>query len=140
MVNRQFKDLANIIKNINNSEKKIHNIEKKRTHIKKIISQNRNKINRLNRELKDIYKIMKNEFEKSNPKKNYTNDEWSRIQQREQMAIKLDLRVQSMKKAIEHGEKAIKYYTELIQALKKQIKRANNIINNIITQQYLNTH
>ena len=71
-------------------------------------------------------------------KKNYTNDEWSRIQQREQMAIKLDLRVQSMKKAIEHGEKSIRYYTELIQALKKKTGAFNKAFNNF-TRDYLNT-
>ena len=30
----------------------------------------------------------------------------------------LEMRVESMKKAIEHGEKSLKYFKELIQALK----------------------
>lgn len=139
MVNRRFKKLANLQKDKNNSEKKIRNTEKVRELHKKIVSQKRNKLNRLNRDLKDLYKIMKNEFEKSNHKKNYTNDEWSRIQQREQKAINLEKRVEYMKKEIENDEKSIRRQTQHIQDLKKLIKLANNIINSIITEQILNT-
>ena len=45
------------------------------------------------------------------------------------------MRVESMKKAIEHGEKSLKYFKELIQALKKELDMVNNM-----TQNYLNRH
>lgn len=46
------------------------------------------------------------------------------------------MRVESMKKAIEHGEKSLKYFKELIQALKKDL----DMVNSNITQNYLNRH
>lgn len=48
----------------------------------------------------------------------------------------LEMRVESMKKAIEHGEKSLKYFKELIQALKKEL----DMVNSNITQNYLNRH
>jgi len=48
----------------------------------------------------------------------------------------LEMRVESMKKAIEHGEKSLKYFKELIQALKKDL----DMVNSNITQNYLNRH
>ena len=59
MVNRVFKDFMNYVKK---KEKKIRDTEKKRVRIKKIISQNRNKLNILNRELKSLITNKKNDF------------------------------------------------------------------------------
>jgi len=117
MVNCAFKNFVNYL---NSKEKKIRDTEKKRVRIKKTISQNRNKLNILNRELKSLI---------TNKKELSNNNNYIR-------SIKtLEKRVESMKKAIEHGEKSLKYFKELIQALKKELDMVNNM-----TQNYLNRH
>jgi len=116
MVNRAFKNFVNYL---NSKEKKIRDTEKKRVRIKKTISQNRNKLNILNRELKSLI----------TNKKELSNNNYIRRKKT------LEMRVESMKKAIEHGEKSLKYFKELIQALKKELDMVNNM-----TQNYLNRH